>query len=110
GLAYDDFGAGQARLLELDEVPPDVISFDKKLIRDVTSSESPRYRMLDSLVTMVADLGVRTLIEGVETELAARISRDLGVDYLQGYFFGYPEPILMADETAYHHSENDSAP
>ena len=35
GLAYDDFGAGQARLNELAEVPPDYIKFDVSLIRQI---------------------------------------------------------------------------
>jgi EAL domain-containing protein (putative c-di-GMP-specific phosphodiesterase class I) len=35
GLAYDDFGAGQARLLELLNVPPYAVKFDIALIRDL---------------------------------------------------------------------------
>ncbi len=34
-LAYDDFGSGQARLLELVEVPPDYLKVDRRLIRDI---------------------------------------------------------------------------
>lgn len=110
GLAYDDFGAGQARLLELAEVPPDVLKFDKGLIRDMTSRDSPRYRMLDNLNAMVSDLGVKTLMEGVEDERSADLCREIGVDYMQGFYFGYPAVILEPDDTAYHHSEKDSAP
>lgn len=110
GLAYDDFGAGQARLLELAEVPPDVIKFDKSLIRDMASRESPRYRILDNLNAMVTDLGVKTLMEGVEDERSADLCREIGIDYMQGYYFGYPAAILEPDDTAYHHSEKDRAP
>ena len=35
GLAYDDFGAGQSRLTELAEVPPDYIKLDMRLVRDI---------------------------------------------------------------------------
>jgi EAL domain-containing protein (putative c-di-GMP-specific phosphodiesterase class I) len=31
-LAYDDFGAGEGRLSELAEVPPDYLKFDRRLI------------------------------------------------------------------------------
>ena len=37
GLAYDDFGVGQSRLLELTEVPPDYLKFDRSLTRPEAS-------------------------------------------------------------------------
>lgn len=110
GLAYDDFGAGQARLLELAEVPPDFIKFDKSLIPDAGQPDSPRHRLLENLSHMVADLGVKTLVEGVEDERSADDCRAIGIDYMQGYHFGYPAAILDPDDTDYHHSEKDSAP
>ena len=45
-LAYDDFGAGQARIEELTEVPPDVLKFDMKLIRDIDTASSRRVEMV----------------------------------------------------------------
>ncbi len=97
GLAYDDFGAGQARLLELAEVPPDYLKFDMALVRDLTESDSTRYRMLESLNGMIADMGVRTLVEGVELEATVELCRRIGIDYMQGYYFGHPRPIGEAD-------------
>ena len=38
GLAYDDFGAGQARLVELVDVPPDYLKFDMKLVQNLQSA------------------------------------------------------------------------
>lgn len=104
-LAYDDFGAGQARLLELVEVPPDYLKFDMGLIRDMTARDSPRYRLLAELNRMIAGLGVSTLIEGVEDETTAELCREIGIDYMQGFLFGRPAPL-----SDYHHNENDSAP
>ena len=40
GLAYDDFGAGQSRLTELAEVPPDFIKLDMSLIRGIDLAEA----------------------------------------------------------------------
>ncbi|NKI36587.1 EAL domain-containing protein [Wenzhouxiangella sp. XN79A] len=95
-LAYDDFGAGQARLLELIEVPPDVLKFDIALMRGLDGPDSPKYRLLRTLNTMIQELGVRTLAEGVETEVQAEACRTLGIDYVQGFFYGRPEPLLPA--------------
>ncbi len=51
GMAYDDFGSGQARLIELMEVPPDVLKFDIALTREVHRAPFKRKQMLKSLVT-----------------------------------------------------------
>lgn len=92
-LAYDDFGAGQARLLELVEVPPDYLKFDMGLIRDMTDRKSPRYRLLAELNRMIAGMGINTLIEGVEDEATAELCREIGIDYMQGFLFGRPQPL-----------------
>lgn len=90
GLAYDDFGAGQARLAELMESPPDYVKFDISLIRGIDSADRQRRQMVQTLVTMVRDLEIRTLAEGVETEAEASVCRELGFDLGQGYFYGRP--------------------
>ncbi|MEM8866490.1 MAG: EAL domain-containing protein [Planctomycetota bacterium] len=91
-LAYDDFGAGQARLDELTEVPPECLKFDIKLIRDIDTAPPSRQAMVETLVKMTLDLGVTPLAEGVETEAEARVCGQMGFQLAQGYFFGRPEP------------------
>lgn len=91
-LAYDDFGAGQSRLLELAEVPPDVIKFDMHMIRGIDSFSRERRQMVQSLVQMVRSLGAAPLAEGVETADEAAACRDVGFELAQGYFFGRPSP------------------
>lgn len=92
-LAYDDFGAGQARLQELVEVPPDYLKFDISLVRGITESDSPRRRMLQSLNRMIRDLGIRTVAEGVEDSTTAEVCIAIGIDLLQGFYCGRPEPM-----------------
>lgn len=93
GLAYDDFGAGQTRLAELIEAPPDYLKFDISLIRDIDSAPPERQKMLASLVSMAIDLGINPLAEGVETEEEAEFCRNVGFSTAQGYFFGRPAPM-----------------
>lgn len=90
GLAYDDFGAGQARLLELVEVPPDYLKFDIGLVRNIDKATESRQKMVASLVKMVRDLGVAALAEGVETPEELEVCRQIGFDFIQGYIFGKP--------------------
>jgi EAL domain-containing protein (putative c-di-GMP-specific phosphodiesterase class I) len=93
GLAYDDFGAGQARLLELGEVPPDLLKFDVRFVRDIDQAPDTKRRLLKSLVEIARDLGVEPLAEGLETGAEAAVCLDLGFTRAQGYHFGRPVPI-----------------
>ncbi|WPL16652.1 Bacteriophytochrome cph2 [Thiorhodovibrio winogradskyi] len=97
GLAYDDFGAGQARLLELTEVPPDFVKFDIALVRDIDSAPEAKRQMLEMFQTFLVDMGIATLAEGVETAAEFHVLRDLGVQYYQGYYFGKPSPHISID-------------
>ena len=92
-LAFDDFGTGQARLLELVDVAPRYLKFDRAWISGVHLAGSARLEMLERLVTMVSGLGVATLAEGVEMEEEAEVCRQLGFDLAQGYHFGRPAPV-----------------
>ncbi len=92
GLAYDDFGAGQSRLSELADVPPDYVKLDKSLVHDL--HESPgRQELVRALVRLGGDLGIRIIAEGVEIREEAEACLNLGCHFGQGYFFGRPQPI-----------------
>ena len=91
GLAYDDFGAGQARLKELFEVPPDVLKFDVKFIHGLNYSPPQHRATIQSLIRIVRDLNVVPLAEGVETPEEAEICQELGFELAQGYLFGRAE-------------------
>jgi EAL domain-containing protein (putative c-di-GMP-specific phosphodiesterase class I) len=106
-LAYDDFGAGQARLHELVEARPDYLKFDRKLIASIDTARADRQQMLESLVQMTRQLGVTTLAEGIETQAEADTCRRMGFELMQGYFFGRPiahpahSPVLHAPPPAH---------
>lgn len=92
-IAYDDFGAGQLRLNELVEVPPDYLKFDESLLRGVESAPAAKHRLLEALLKMAREVGIRTIAEGVETAAEATCCRELGFDLAQGYYFGLPVPV-----------------
>ena len=89
-LAYDDFGAGQARLAELVEARPEYVKFDRRLITAIDQPGTSRQQMVESLVSMCRQLGITTLAEGVETAGEAKVCQDVGFELMQGYFFGRP--------------------
>lgn len=90
GLAYDDFGAGQARLLELSEASPDILKFDICLIHSIDIASQARQRMVEMLVSYSHDNGIKVLAEGVETANEDKVCRQIGVDLFQGFYYGQP--------------------
>jgi len=92
-LAYDDFGAGQARLLELAEAPPDYLKFDRRFVTGLETAPESRQRLVASLVAAARELRARTVAEGVETEGEADACRRAGFTHAQGYYFGRPGPL-----------------
>lgn len=102
GLAYDDFGAGQGRLVLLADTPPDYLKFDISLVHGIDRASSSRQRLLTGLVDSVRSMGVRCIAEGVETEAELQICREMGFDLAQGYHLGRPAPLecwLRTDTT-----------
>lgn len=91
-LAYDDFGAGQARLLELSEVAPDYLKFDIGLIRKIHLSNQ-RQQLVASLLNVAHSLGIATLAEGIETPDELAVCTELGFTFAQGYLLGRPAPL-----------------
>ena len=92
-IAYDDFGAGQTRLLELVECPPDFIKFDIAMIQGIDKASRSKFEMLDMLIQLAQKEGIKTIAEGISTVEEANVCLRLGFDYLQGFFFGRPRPV-----------------
>lgn len=96
GLAYDDFGVGQARLVQLTDCPPDYLKFDRELIAGIDTAPASRQKMVEVLVDLAHDLGVVTIAEGVETPGESETIRQLGFQCGQGYLYGRPSPADQA--------------
>ena len=77
---------------ELIEVPPDILKFDVKFVQGLSCAATSRRTTVASLIGIVKDLNVIPLAEGIETEQAAAICRDLGFELAQGYLFGRAAP------------------
>ena len=89
-FAYDDFGAGQARLVELVDAPPHYVKFDMGLIRDIDRASPKKQQLVSQLVRIVHDVGAIALAEGVETPAEAHVCAVMNFDLIQGYLTGKP--------------------
>lgn len=92
-LAFDDFGAGQSRLIELVDVRPDYVKFDHCMVHAIETASKHQRQMLGALVQMTHDLGIVPLAEGVETAGEHAVCVDLGFKLGQGYYYGRPATV-----------------
>lgn len=89
GTALDDFGAGHAGLNLLAKFQPDLIKLDMDLIRGLDES-LPRRMIVNAVVQLCGKLGVTVIAEGIETAGELEALREIGVRYIQGYYFAKP--------------------
>lgn len=97
-LAYDDFGAGRSRLIELVKAPPDYLKFDSSLIRNVDQASPHHLRMLKALIDMAKEFETKPLAEGIESKNEVEACRDMGFEFAQGYYFGRPTDALSLSD------------
>lgn len=86
-FALDDFGTGYSVLSYLKYFPVSYIKMDQFFTQDILSEKKSKY-IVECIVELAEKMGIATVIEGVETQQQVECLQHLGVDYLQGYYFG----------------------
>jgi EAL domain-containing protein (putative c-di-GMP-specific phosphodiesterase class I) len=90
-IALDDFGKGYSCMSYLQQLPISIIKIDKEFVDGLPGREDS-VTLVQTIVAMAHNLGKKALAEGVESESQARILRELGCDYGQGFLWGRPRP------------------
>jgi EAL domain-containing protein (putative c-di-GMP-specific phosphodiesterase class I) len=101
GIALDDFGTGLATFEYLKRFPLDYLKIDGQFIRNLENNPIDEEIVL-ATIRVAKRLGVKTIAEHVHSAEIMALLKDLGVDHMQGYFIGEPEPIHQL--FAKHHS------
>jgi EAL domain-containing protein (putative c-di-GMP-specific phosphodiesterase class I) len=90
-LAMDDFGTGTSSLSFLRNYPFNTIKIDRSFVQDVTGNADV-LAVIHATISLVENLGMASLAEGVEHAAQIAILQSLGCRYAQGYFFSRPVP------------------
>lgn len=88
-FALDDFGAGQTAIRYFKDFAFDILKIDGSLIRGIDRSPDNQ-AIVGALLSIGRHFDMFTIAEHVETQAQADCLATLGVDCLQGYFFGAP--------------------
>ncbi|MCE5271798.1 EAL domain-containing protein [bacterium] len=89
-IAIDDFGSGLSGLEMLYHSEPDYIKIDRFFIGDI-EKDARKKLFVSSILNMVHILGVIVIAEGVENEHEFYVCKEIGCDYIQGYFIQRPQ-------------------
>lgn len=85
-LAVDDFGTGYASLTYLKRFPVDELKIDQTFVGGL-GADTGDHAIVAGCIHLAHALGIRTVAEGVETDLHRRQLLALGCDYAQGYHY-----------------------
>jgi EAL domain-containing protein (putative c-di-GMP-specific phosphodiesterase class I) len=85
-VAIDDFGAGHSNFERIWRLKPDIVKLDRVMIQRASADPTIR-RSLMLIVSLLHEIGVLVLAEGVETEEQAMIAITSDVDLVQGFLF-----------------------
>jgi len=102
-ISIDDFGSGYSSLNLITMLPFDTLKIDGGffLKNDLTDKNK---KVITSVVTLAKSLNLKTVSEGVETQVQVDFLRDLGCDMIQGFFYYKPMPgndfyLLLSSQT-----------
>lgn len=97
-IAIDDFGTGYASYARLKSVDADILKIDGSFIRNIADN-SLDYQIVASICHLARMKKMLVVAEYVESEAIRSAVTALGIDYLQGYLIGKPEPLEELVET-----------
>jgi diguanylate cyclase (GGDEF)-like protein/PAS domain S-box-containing protein len=94
GVAFsmDDFGTGYSSLAYLTRLPIDELKIDQSFVAKLPGTRNDQI-IVETIITMGRNLGLRIVAEGVETETQRDFLEEHGCHSFQGYLFSRPLPL-----------------
>ncbi|HKR62961.1 MAG TPA: EAL domain-containing response regulator [Thermoanaerobaculia bacterium] len=90
-FALDDHASAYSHLAVINRIRPSFMKISNTFGTDFEQDET-RGRIVRHVVALAHDLGCETILEGIETAHTATAAAATGVDLVQGYYFGRPNP------------------
>lgn len=98
-IALDDFGSGYSNLGYLQRFPIDKLKIDRAFVTPLGRTANAGV-IIQAIVALGRALGLKVLVEGVETEEQRVLLRMAGCDEMQGFLFARPAPVKAIDKLA----------
>ncbi len=91
-IGIDDFGSGYSNFIYLIKMNIDFLKIDSTLIRNLDKDETS-FIVVSTIKNFCKETGIKTVAEFAENRTIYEKIKELGIDYVQGYYLGKPEPI-----------------
>ena len=91
-LSIDDFGTGYSSLSYLVRFPLDVLKIDRSFIQHICSLDD-KQAVVDAIIQMSHRLKMKVVAEGVESAQQVELLKEMGCDFIQGYYYSKPLPM-----------------
>jgi diguanylate cyclase len=88
-ISLDDFGTGYSSLNYLKPLPIDCVKIDKGFVDTMLQSEKDS-KIINSIIKLAHNIGLKVAAEGVEDENQFELLRDYKIEFIQGYYFSKP--------------------
>lgn len=108
-FALDDFGSGLSSFSYLKTLPVDYLKIDGQFIRDMLSDPLD-LAMVRSINDIGHTMGMKTIAEFVDNPAVRHQLQLLGVDFVQGYLLGKPQPLDQLHNERLHREATQSQP
>jgi diguanylate cyclase (GGDEF)-like protein len=96
-IQIDDFGTGYSSLGYLHKLPVRSIKIDKLFIQSICTGQVQGPEMLRGIMTLVNDLGIKVVAEGIENETQLDTLNEMNCEFGQGFFLARPmDPERLA--------------
>ena len=89
----DDFGSGYSSFNMFSLFRFELIKYDMEMIRHLDDNDGANRLILRDLIHLAKALKLHTLIEGVETKEQLDFAREIGCEFVQGFYYQKPEPL-----------------
>jgi len=88
-ILIDDFGTGYSSLEYLKRLPIDVLKIDRIFIKDIMTDDFDK-SIVKTIISMAHSLGLKVVVEGVETLEQYTVVKQMSCDEVQGYLLSKP--------------------
>lgn len=95
-IAIDDFGSGYSSMENILKLKPEIIKIDGSLIKEIDTSEESK-TIVRNIINMAKELNAKTVAEYVHSKEVFETVKDLGIDFLQGFYLAEPKPLKTSD-------------
>jgi len=94
-FALDDFGSGLSSFSSLKTLPVDYLKIDGSFIKNL-AGDSVNQAVVAAMIELSRSLNFRIVAEQVEDQQSLDAVTGMGIDFVQGFVIGRPQPLSMA--------------